>query len=173
MAVDCLTSTYWLCTHCMLIALEVSVDCIGSGCWLIDSSCWYCLFHKLIQICMNQSSLVVYLFPVFHLYVCCLYLYLSFCQTYFSNTFSIHIMYYPVTQTERRSDWSTVWYCEISPLRTMFLFYMLDTLDRKSVRGHHYNLESTLPRYLFQWNLPSWNLREFVAELKYDKEDEQ
>jgi hypothetical protein len=54
-------------------------------------------------------------------------------------------MYYPVTQKERRSDWSTVWYCEISPLRTMFLFYMLDTLDRKSVRGHHYNQEPDPP----------------------------
>jgi hypothetical protein len=32
----------------------------------------------------------------------------------------------------------------------MFLFYMLDTLDRKSVRGHQYSLESTLPRYLSQ-----------------------
>ena len=150
MADDCLTSIYWLCTHCILIVLKVSVDYIGSACWLIDSSCWYCQFHKLIQIFMNLSSLAVYLFPVFYLYVWWLYLYLSFCQTYFSNTFSIHILYYPVAQKERRSDWSTVWYCKIFPLRTMFLFYMLYTLDRKSVRGHHYSLKSTLPRYLLQ-----------------------
>ena len=136
--------------ECQLIVYAVPVDCMHSTCWLIHSSCWYCMFLKLIQIFINHNSLVAYLYPVFLLSVWFLYLYLNFCQAYFSNTFSIHIMYYPVTQKERMSDWSTVLYCEISPLRTMFLLHVLDAQDRKSVSVHHYSLESTLPRYLFQ-----------------------
>jgi hypothetical protein len=36
-------------------------------------------------------------------------------------------VYYPVTQKERRSDWSTVWYYGIFPLRSTFLIHVHDT----------------------------------------------